>query len=344
LLVVFISKTLMVEWACGRLGRPSHFGRGLVLGAALVALAACSGEGGDAPAAGQPLPNIAIADTLVFPESITSRADGTVLIGSVKGNVYKAEPGSDTATAWIETSPENGILTILGVLADEAQNTLWLCSDPNFFGPERSEGVASVMAFDLDSGDQTGVYPFPDGGLCNDIAVADDGTVYATDTPGGRILTLSPGADALEVWGQDDRLKGIDGLAFAEDGTLYVNNVQRNSFLRVARGADGKMGDLTELTSSVELGGPDGLRPIGGDRFLSAESTIGRLSIVTFSGDTADVQVLKDDLISSPGATLVGDTAYVLESNSAYLFNPDLKGKNPGPFIIYAVPINTDGQ
>src|SRR3546814_5684029 len=128
----------------------THFGRGLVLSAGLMALAGCSGEGGDQVALSGPLPNIAIADTMVFPESITSRADGTVLIGSVKGNVYKAEPGSDTATAWIETSPENGILTILGVLADEETNTLWLCSDPNFFGPERSQGVASVMAFDLD--------------------------------------------------------------------------------------------------------------------------------------------------------------------------------------------------
>lgn len=322
----------------------THFGRSLVLSAALLALAGCSGEGGGEAALSGPLPNIAIADTMVFPESITSRADGTVLIGSVKGNVYKVEPGSDTATAWIETSPENGILTILGVLADEGSNTLWLCSDPNFFGSERSQGVASVMGFDLDSGDQTGVYPFPDGGMCNDIAVGDDGTVYATDTPGGRILTLSPGADSLEVWGQDERLKGIDGIAFADDGTLYVNNVQRNSFLRVGRGADGRMGELTELTSSVELGGPDGLRPIGGNRFLSAESTIGRLSIVTFSGDRADVQVLKDDLLSSPGATLVGDTAYVLESNAAYLFNPDLRGKDPGPFIVYAVPLNTAGQ
>jgi hypothetical protein len=321
-----------------------HFGRGLVLCAGLMALAGCSGEGGGEAALSGPLPNIAIADTMVFPESITSRADGTVLIGSVKGNVYKAEPGSDTATAWIETSAENGILTILGVLADESSNTLWLCSDPNFFGPERSQGVASVMAFDLDSGDQMGVYPFPGGGMCNDIAVADDGTVYASDTPGGRILTLAPGADSLEVWGQDDRLKGIDGLAFAEDGTLYVNNVQKNTFLRVGANAGGGMGELTELTSSVELGGPDGLRPIGGNRFLSAEGTVGRLSIVTFTGDAAEVQVLKDDLVSSPGVTRVGDTAYVLESNIAYLINPDLKGKDPGPFIIYAVPMTAAGQ
>ena len=83
--------------------------------------------------------DIRINDTQVFPESITSMSDGTVISGSVKGIVYRAEPNSGIANPWISHSPENGILTILGVLADEKSNTLWLCSVPNFFGPERSK-------------------------------------------------------------------------------------------------------------------------------------------------------------------------------------------------------------
>src|SRR5688572_27712382 len=114
--------------------------------------------------------DVRIDDTAVFPESITSTSDGTLYTGSVKGNVYRAEPSSNTATAWIRHSPENGILTILGVLADETSDTLWLCSAPNFFGPERSEGVTALMAFDLTSGAQKGRYDFPaPAGVCNDI-------------------------------------------------------------------------------------------------------------------------------------------------------------------------------
>src|SRR5690606_22443721 len=84
-------------------------------------------------------PGIRIGDTDVFPESVTSTSDGTVYAGSIKGNVYRAAPGESVALPWIQVNEQNGNLTILGVFADEASDTLWLCSVPNFFGPERSQ-------------------------------------------------------------------------------------------------------------------------------------------------------------------------------------------------------------
>jgi sugar lactone lactonase YvrE len=298
----------------------------------MVGLSACAG------APGGRLPDIRIMDTQVFPESITSTRDGRIYIGSVKGNVYRAMPGSSRAEPWIRHSPENGILTILGVLADERSNSLWLCSAPNLFGPERSEGVSSVMAFDLDTGEQKGNWPFPGGGTCNDLTVARDGTLLATDTPNGRILALDPGATELRVWGSSDLLRGIDGLAFSSDWTLYVNNVQTQKLYRVAQDGN-RMGALTELQVSHELGGPDGMRLIDGNRFIQAEGTIGRLSVVTIEGDRATLTIIDDSLESSPGATVVGNTAYVLESNIQYLFNPQLRGQEPEAFMVYARPL-----
>lgn len=284
--------------------------------------------------------NVRIDDTAVFPESITSSADGTLYIGSVKGNVYRAAPGSSIARPWIRHSPENGILTILGVLADAASNTLWLCSAPNFFGLERSEGVTSLMAFDLQSGAQKGRYEFPaPGGVCNDITIAADGTAFASDTGGGRILTLAPGASELAVFGSDPSLVGIDGLAFNGDGVLYVNNVRSNQIIRVERNAEGTMGALTQLTLSTELGGPDGIRLLSGNRFIQAEGTIGRVHLVDVEGDAATITVLDDTLVSAPGVTAVGGTAYVIESNIQYLLDPSLKGQEPEAFILKAIPI-----
>jgi len=287
----------------------------------------------------QPLPDIRIMDTQVFPESITSTSNGTVYAGSVKGNVYMAMPGSSEAHPWIRHSEENGILIILGVLADEKTNTLWLCSAPNFFGPERSQGATSVMAFDLSTAAQKGNYPFPDGGTCNDISIAQDGTVLATDTPGGRILALDPGSDTMRVFGQSDRLRGIDGIAFSGDWTLYVNNVQTQEIFRVEVTPQNTMGELTALQISHELGGPDSMRLIEGNRFLQAESTLGRLSVVTIEGDVATLTIIDDEVQSSPGATVVGNTAYVIESNIQYLFNPELRGQEPDAFMLLARPM-----
>lgn len=285
--------------------------------------------------------DIRIADTDVFPESVTSTSDGTIYSGSIKGNVYRAAPNESQALPWITANEANGILTILGVFADEASDTLWLCSVPNFFGPERSEGVSSLMAFSLSTGEQTGVYPFPPpASACNDIAIGPDGSTFATDTPNGRIFRLAPGEDELELYGEDPTLVGIDGIAFAEDGTLYINNVRSNEILRVEQNRRGQMSGLTTLTVSHDLGGPDGFRHIGGNRFLQAEGPFGRVSIVTIDGDTATLDVLSDEFTSTPGATPVGDTAYVIESQIGYLTDPELRGQQPGPFMLYAVPLH----
>lgn len=303
--------------------------------AAVLGLQACGTSKTQAP-----LQDILIDDQHVYPESVTSTADGAVINGSIKGVVFRTPPRGTVAKAWIRPTPENGLRAVFGVLAHDESKTLWLCSVPAPFAPPKEGETAELMAFDLDSGTRKATYPFPaPRSVCNDVTVAPDGTVLAADTPNGRILALAPGAKALTVFGSDDRLRGIDGLAFSGDGTLYVNIVTRGALIRVARNADGSMGALTELTLSEPLGGPDGFRLIEGNRFLLAEGTAGRIDEVTIDGDRATIRVLRAGLNASPGVTRVGNTAYATEGKIGYLIDPKLKGQDPGPFTIYAIPI-----
>jgi hypothetical protein len=122
-----------------------------------------------------------------FPESLTSTADGTIILGSLDhGTIYRAPKGSTKATPWIAAGP-NGLERVLGVFTHDASNTLWVCT--NTTDPQGKD--ATLKAFDLAAGTSKASYPFPDGGLCNDIDVSRDGTVLATDTRGGRILRSS---------------------------------------------------------------------------------------------------------------------------------------------------------
>lgn len=316
---------------------------GLLAGVGLFAVlaAGCAGESKPEPETAKARGDILIDDTHVFPESITSTASGAVITGSLKGIIFRAQPDETVAKAWIRPGPENGLRAVFGVLADERSQTLWVCTATNSFEPGAEPIQTTLLAFDLESGQQKGAYPFPEpNGVCNDIAVAEDGTVYATDTPNGRIVKLAPGASELQLFGQHESLKGIDGLAFSGDGTLYVNIVSRGALIRVDINDDGTMGALTELTLSEPIAGPDGFRPIEGNRFLLAEGTGGRIDEVTIEGDTAKIRVLRSGLNSSPGVTLVGDTAYAIEGKIGYLIDPQLKGQDPGPFTILAIPLN----
>jgi len=287
-----------------------------------------------------PAPDVLIDDTGVYPESLSAAPDGTLYIGSIKGVIFRAPPGAAKAEPWIRPSAENGILSLLGVLVDAPHGTLWTCSSPSSFRTPPAVGVASLMAFDLKTGAQKGVYPFPaPAAACNDITIAKDGTAFASDTPNGRIFTLKPHAKALELFAEDDRLKGIDGIVFGGDGTLYLNIVSKGQLMRVERGPDGTMTGLTELALSQPVAGPDGFRLISGNRFLLAEGNSGRIDVVTIAGDLADIKVLKEGLVSPPGVTLVGRTAYALEGKILYLFDPKLKGQSPEPFMVRAIPL-----
>ena len=298
------------------------------------------GAAGDVNAGG-PAQDIVIDDTRVFPENLSATKAGAVYIGSVKGIVYRADPGGDVAKPWLRLPQEDGDVAIMGVLTDEARDTLWLCTIPNMWSDTPTEGPPAVLAADLDTGEIAGRYPFPEAeSVCNDVAVAADGTLYATDTPNGRIYKLAPGAEALSLFGQDKRLAGIDGIAFSGDGTLYVNTVTTGRLYRVGITPKGEMGDITRLETSIPLKGPDGMRPIEGNRFVLAENQAGRVDVVTIEGDRAEIRVLADDLGSPPGATVVDDTVYAVNGKIQYLINPDLADKDPGVFKAHAIPLS----
>ena len=115
----------------------------------------------------------------LFPESITSLKDGTIILGSVPGGIFKITPGGTEAKPFVSREG-NGFTTVLGVLADEKAKTLWVCNT----------GPGALKAFDLTTGKAKGTYPMPQGAVCNDIAVADNGTAYASDTSGAKLFML----------------------------------------------------------------------------------------------------------------------------------------------------------
>jgi sugar lactone lactonase YvrE len=281
-------------------------------------------------------PQIIIDDKRSFPESLTSTADGTIILGSLDhGTIYRAPKGSTKATPWIAAGP-NGLGRVLGVFAHDASNILWVCT--NSTDPQGKE--ATLKSFDLASGAPKGTYPFPDGGLCNDIDVSRDGTVLATDTRGGRILALKPGATELAVWAAYAKWVGIDGIAVLTDRSVLFNNVREHQLVRVEVNADGTAGAVTLLDLSQPISGPDGMRALRDGRVIMVENRSGKIDLVRVEGNKAMITTIKDGFTQSLTAVTVdGNTAWVIETKFAYRNDPQFKDKDPEPFGATAVPL-----
>jgi sugar lactone lactonase YvrE len=256
---------------------------------------------------------VTINDTGVAPENLTSSRDGTVYFGSTaKGSIYRAAPGASQAEPWILASTA-GLTNVLGVLADDRTNTLWVCQNATGGrGGAPVAGQTALRSFDLTSGAAKGIYPFPpNSGVCNDIAVSSDGTAYASESFRGRVHRLKPGDSALEVWASDSAMAVIDGLAFLADGSLYVNTFNTGRLFRIPVNADGSAGPIVPIETSMPLVRPDGLRTVGPRTLIQAEQQ-GRVTELTITGNRADVRVVQDGLTGAAGVTLVGDSALVL--------------------------------
>lgn len=296
--------------------------------------------------AGTPPAEILIEGDRVFPESLTSTSDGTVIIGSLGARaIFRAERGSSSAKPWILAGLD-GLQRIFGVFADERANTLWACSSTL---PEKN-GIpplpAALYAFSLKTGAPVAHYVFPTvGSLCNDIAVARNGTVYATDSTNMEVVRLKKGARALEVWagngvfGPKDGV--VDGIAVLGNRVL-VNALAESKLYSVPIERSGNAGPVIEVALNRTIDRPDGMRRFGRNSVLVVEGGHGgRLSLVTLKGDTGVATTLKEGFPEGPVAVAtVGSTAYVLEGQLSVLFhNPDPNAELK-PFHAVAVDIS----
>ncbi len=260
-------------------------------------------------------PAIKIADRGVFPESLTASRDGTIFAGNIgKAVIYRAAPRATVATPWITFRPEEAS-RVMGLLADDRRKTLWACTYAP--GPDGPKGPASIRAFDLATGKERQRHAF-DGG-CNDMTVAADGTVYATDFTNGRVLRLRPGATAFTVIAAAPELASADGIALLDDGALLVNTFRGGKLFRISTDSGDHPATIRPITTSQPLERPDGMRAIGANRFALAEGG-GRIDELRVSGDHAEVRTIAQGLPKNPtSVAVVGKRAIVSTADFSLL-------------------------
>lgn len=230
-------------------------------------------------AAGQPLkltPNAKTYGGFRFAESISYDADRDLFVAVNAGMPQDVVPndgyvslinpdGSAHTLKWIGVD-RNG-LTLNHPLGSYIENGFLYVAD-----------IDTIRWFDMKTGEPKGHITVPGAQRFNDIEVAKDGTIYATQTgdqesSSWRLYQISPKGDS-KILVQGSPLKQPNGVAFDQKGNIVVVNIGSKDILTFD-----KKGKLLSTEQSIDAGN-DGIAILkDGTKYVSSvrEGTVARI-------------------------------------------------------------------
>lgn len=187
---------------------------------------------------------LVIDDTNIQPEGIAWDGETSKLyISSFNREIWSVTPDRKLTRF---AGADAGLQQVAGLKVDRKRRLLWAASAifPDTRGPageaDPDVGRTALLAFDLGTGERRyhcvlDERPVPHG--FNDLALAENGDVYASDSLVGAIYRLRPGDCRFERVIQDPRMGFPNGIALsADESRLYVAHIEGLSFIETATG------------------------------------------------------------------------------------------------------------
>jgi hypothetical protein len=160
------------------------------------------------------------------------------------------------ANGWREVEGLEGG-SLFGLAIDERRHLLWVASGVVEQTPSPDTAFRGLIAVDLATLRPVRRIPVEGAGSPADIAIAADGTIYASDPNSGAIYRVGTGDAALQILVPAGRLRSPQGLVPAADGRrLYVSDYGYG--LAMVSLADGAASRLPSDAGTM-LDGIDGL-------------------------------------------------------------------------------------
>lgn len=174
------------------------------------------------------------------------------------------------------------------------ENTLWVANG------------TQIVSVDIDAKAVTGTYECPDAQFVNDIATGPDGAVYGSESFGGGIFRIAPGAESCEwfVEGGDPLLQTINGLVGLDDALIAVTIPGRVVSVDYDTGATTLLGE--------NIGSLDGVEPYDDSGALLLSDTRGKILLF----HDGEAQAFADSSAAGIGAN---DMSYDPELGVIYL-------------------------
>jgi hypothetical protein len=244
------------------------------------------------------------------------------------------------------SKPGDNLDCVLGLFIDVAHEQLYAVSTNGFLDEAQKQKRNAVVRYDLKTGRLVNRFDAPNANQLNDLTVAVDGTIYATDSASGTLFRKKPGEKTLTPFGAKGALPGANGIALGADGTLCV--AISTGIAKI----DPSTGVPTRLPQpdTVVTGGCDGLYWHRGDLVgIQNVTNPGRIIRIMLadkgtriSGTTVLQSHLHPEFAEPTTGAIAGDALYVIANSYVGHFQPNGSIKDPGrlkPTAIIAVPL-----
>ena len=267
----------------------------------------------------------------VYPEGVAV-ADGTFYVGSTTdGTIFRG----DVASGEVEVFAEGQQPTAIGMEAD-AEGNLWVAGG----------GSGNVYRYDTETGELTGTFTTPEAEstFLNDLVVADDGSVYVTDSMRPTLFRVAAGAEPgeMESWMSFEGTPAaftqgfnLNGIALTPDGqSLVVVKSNSGELFRI------DLGDMsvTPIEVDADLTNGDGL-VLDGQTLYVVQNAQGHITPVEMSDDfsmgTAGEPITAESFQFPTTAALADGSLLVVNSQ----FNARQSGDPQLPFTVARVSL-----
>jgi sugar lactone lactonase YvrE len=301
--------------------------------AVLAVTSACGGEAEEpvvetqtateaaAPAA--EIPERIVAERGGFiPEGIEyDPASGRFLTGSLaEGTIFQIHPDGRVTPA--VTDPE--LVSSVGIEVDSTRNRLLVANSDRGAFDGSSQGQAKLGVYNLATGERLAMVelgatipnrPADAAHFANDVAVAEDGTAYVTDTMQNTIYEVGPDyqASVLHRFEAPESL-GLNGIVHHPSGYLLVAG---GSTLYKVPVDDPAATSQVSVPEAVE--GQDGLVWMPDGRLAITSNSQSRVVALRSTDDWATAEVAGVGSFEGQGTTaaVAGNDVYVVQPHFA---------------------------
>jgi hypothetical protein len=139
--------------------------------------------------------------------------------GSVQGEIFMVD---HTGAVTTFVAAGTGLREVYGMKVDTERRLLWVATSvfPDLVvqpgaAPKPDLGISGLYAFNLNDGSVVTARWLNDNSVphgFNDVAFADNGDVYVTDSPTGAVYVLRSGAPTIELFVRDPKFTFPNGI------------------------------------------------------------------------------------------------------------------------------------